>query len=51
MSALRSTEFPAPAVARDYDPEIQDMATYVHNYKIDSELAVRTMQAEPKLSH
>ena len=27
----------------DYDPEIQDMAEYIHNYKIDSDLAVRTI--------
>jgi 2-methylcitrate dehydratase len=25
---------------RQYDPEINDMASYVHNYKIDSDLAV-----------
>lgn len=25
---------------RKYDPEISDMASYVHNYKIDSDLAV-----------
>jgi len=25
---------------RKYDPEITDMASYVHNYKIDSDLAV-----------
>jgi len=25
---------------RQYDPEIRDMASYVHNYKIDSDLAV-----------
>lgn len=25
---------------REYDPEIKDMASYVHNYKIDSDLAV-----------
>ena len=24
---------------RAYDPEIKDMADYVHNYKIDSDLA------------
>jgi len=26
--------------AREYDSEINDMASYVHNYKIDSDLAV-----------
>lgn len=25
---------------REYDPEIKDMASYVHNYKIASDLAV-----------
>ncbi len=25
---------------RKYDPEISDMASYVHNYKIGSDLAV-----------
>jgi 2-methylcitrate dehydratase len=24
----------------EYDPEIKDMASYIHNYKIESELAV-----------
>lgn len=28
-------------ISRDYDPEIKDIADYVHNYKIDSDLAVR----------
>lgn len=36
MSALRA-ERPASA----YDPEIADVANYVHNYNIDSDLAVR----------
>ena len=31
----------APAEARDYDPEINDIASYVHNKPIDSDLAVR----------
>jgi hypothetical protein len=26
---------------REYDPEIKDMANYIHNTPIDSELAVR----------
>jgi 2-methylcitrate dehydratase len=25
----------------EYDQEIKDMASYIHNYKIESELAVR----------
>lgn len=28
------------SVGRKYDPEITDIADYVHNYKIDSDLAV-----------
>ena len=27
-------------IARQYDPEIKDMADYIHNYKIESDLAV-----------
>ena len=30
-----------PAKAPEFDSEIKDMAEYIHNYKIDSELAVR----------
>lgn len=25
----------------NFDPEIRDIASYVHNYKVDSDLAVR----------
>ncbi|MCJ1336706.1 ATP-binding cassette transporter CGR1 [Bachmanniomyces sp. S44760] len=33
----------APASGpREYDPEIKDMASYIHNYKIDSDLALDT---------
>lgn len=39
MAPLQSTA-PAPSVEREYDPEIKDMADYVHNYKIESDLAV-----------
>ena len=31
---------PPPGKAPEYDPEIKDMADYIHNYKIDSDLAV-----------
>jgi hypothetical protein len=31
---------PPPAKAAEYDQEIKDMADYIHNYKIDSDLAV-----------
>ncbi|KAL9628301.1 MAG: hypothetical protein Q9164_007326, partial [Protoblastenia rupestris] len=30
------------AGVRDFDPEIKDMASYIHNYKIDSDLAYET---------
>ena len=39
MSTLKA----APAAvsgSREFDPEIKDMASYIHNYKIDSDLAV-----------
>ena len=38
MPALNSSA--PPAGPREFDPEIRDMATYIHNYKIDSDLAV-----------
>jgi 2-methylcitrate dehydratase len=39
MSSLKSA---APPVSgkREYDPEIKDIASYIHNTPIDSELAV-----------
>ena len=44
MSARRSGSEAAPQSAesstRQYDSEIKDMASYVHKYKVDSELAV-----------
>jgi hypothetical protein len=42
MSALKSAAPPVPS-NREFDPEIKDVASYVHNTKIDSELAVRTL--------
>jgi 2-methylcitrate dehydratase len=39
MSPLQ-TGAPPPLQARDYDPEIKDIASYVHNTPITSELAV-----------
>lgn len=39
MSPLLSGA-PPPKVPQEYDPEIQDMASYIHNYKIDSPVAV-----------
>ncbi|MCJ1258128.1 ATP-binding cassette transporter CGR1 [Lignoscripta atroalba] len=41
MPALNSSA-PPPAGQREYDPEIKDMASYIHNYKIDSDLAFDT---------
>ena len=39
MSPLQSPVIPSPDT-KQYDPEIRDMAGYIHNYKIDSDLAV-----------
>ena len=39
MSVLNS-DAPAAIGGRRFDPEIKDMASYIHNYKIDSDLAV-----------
>ncbi|KMU78485.1 2-methylcitrate dehydratase [Coccidioides immitis RMSCC 3703] len=41
MSALQSAA-PAPAGPREYDPEIKDMASYIHKYNVDSDLAFDT---------
>ncbi|KAL2828155.1 MmgE/PrpD family-domain-containing protein [Aspergillus cavernicola] len=42
MASLQSAA-PIPAAAqKDYDPEIKDMADYIHNYKLDSDLAFDT---------
>ncbi|KAI9755326.1 MAG: transcription factor of the MADS box [Chaenotheca gracillima] len=41
MSKLQFAAQPATAV-REYDPEIKDIATYIHNYKVDSDLAYDT---------
>ncbi|KAL4917665.1 MmgE/PrpD family-domain-containing protein [Aspergillus aurantiobrunneus] len=42
MASLQSAA-PAPAAAqKGYDPEIKDMADYIHNYKVDSDLAFDT---------
>jgi hypothetical protein len=39
MAALRSVA-PAAAEIREYDPEISDIADYVHNKPVNSDLAV-----------
>nr|AUW30776.1 putative 2-methylcitrate dehydratase [Cladonia uncialis subsp. uncialis] len=41
MAALRSNAS-AVGTMREFDPEIKDMASYIHNYKIDSDLAFET---------
>lgn len=46
ISSVAPLNFSAPIAAvgvREYDPEIKDMASYVHNYKIDSDLAVSSI--------
>lgn len=41
MTSLNSSAPTATAApTREFDPEIKDIADYVHNYKIDSDLAV-----------
>jgi 2-methylcitrate dehydratase len=39
MSKLQSNA-PPSQVAREYDPEIKDIASFVHNTPIESDLAV-----------
>ena len=39
MTAYQSAA-PAAPTDKSYDPEIRDMANYIHEYKIDSDLAV-----------
>ncbi|KAI9838788.1 MAG: ATP-binding cassette transporter CGR1 [Sclerophora amabilis] len=41
MSTLKSGAPPGSG-AREYDPEIRDIASYIHNYKIESDLAFDT---------
>jgi hypothetical protein len=54
MSPLQSGA-PPPPQAREYDPEIKDIASYVHNTPIDSDLAVRSpkrlVKAIPDVVH
>ncbi|KAK4145689.1 MmgE/PrpD family-domain-containing protein [Dichotomopilus funicola] len=44
MAALQSASAatPSPSTGKGYDPEILDIASYVHNQKIDSDLAFDT---------
>lgn len=41
MSSLKGAA-PAPSTDKSYDPEIKDMAEYIHSYKVDSDLAFDT---------
>lgn len=36
----KSDAVASPAPAKEFDNEIVDMASYIHNYKVDSDLAV-----------
>ncbi|RJE26104.1 2-methylcitrate dehydratase [Aspergillus sclerotialis] len=43
FSTMSSLQASAPASTdKSYDPEIKDMADYIHNYKVDSDLAYDT---------
>lgn len=41
-SAPKGSSLPSKAAPADYDQEIKDIADYIHNYKIDSEVALDT---------
>lgn len=49
MPTLKSNEMGSVGGGREYDSEIKVMANYVHNYKFDSDLAVR--EAEVSSAH
>lgn len=38
--AARQSAAPPASADKAYDPEIQDMASYIHQYNVDSDLAV-----------
>lgn len=38
MSSLQAAA--APSTDKSYDPEIKDMASYIHDYNVNSDLAV-----------
>jgi 2-methylcitrate dehydratase len=40
MAPLQSGAPVPPAADKAYDPEIKDMADYIHNYNVNSDLAV-----------
>jgi len=41
-TAPKGSSMPSKAATADYDPEIKDIANYIHNYKIDSDVAMDT---------
>lgn len=41
----KSDAVATPADPKEFDKPIVDMASYIHNYKIDSELAVGSIDA------
>lgn len=43
MASLKSGIAPPVSGTREYDPEITDIANYIHNVPIESELAVRML--------
>ena len=50
FSTMSANQFPSPAPSaathvsnREWDPEIKDIASYVHNYEIKSDLAVSSV--------
>lgn len=45
MASLQSAAPIPPTAEKGYDPEIKDMADYIHNYKVDSDLAVWAPQS------
>lgn len=46
MPTLKDNATAVPAPPKEFDHEIVDMANYIHNYKIDSELAVSSQSLE-----
>lgn len=37
---IRQSAAPPVSGDKSYDPEIEDMASYIHEYNVDSDLAV-----------
>lgn len=47
MPTLSANAAAVPAGKNEFDPEVVDIASYVHNVKIDSDLAVSTSWLKP----